>query len=99
MTIHGKCKDCILGRQTRHPFDGETEKDLALLELIVFDLWGLSCVQSARGKIYMMMIVDGGTSYKSGAYLPIKSNDTTIPAFDVFCATAETSTGKKICRL
>ena len=37
-TVNGKCENCILGRQTRRPFDGETEKDLAPLELVVFDL-------------------------------------------------------------
>lgn len=40
--IHGKCENCILGRQTCCPFDGETEKDLAPLELVAFDLWGPS---------------------------------------------------------
>src|SRR5258705_546009 len=37
--------------------------------LVSFDLWGPSWVQSAGGKIYFMLIVDGGTSYKYGAYL------------------------------
>lgn len=27
MALTGKCEDCILGWQTRQPFDGETEKD------------------------------------------------------------------------
>jgi hypothetical protein len=34
-----KCEDCILGRQTRRPFDGETEKGLDPLDLVSFDLW------------------------------------------------------------
>jgi hypothetical protein len=50
MTMDGKCEDCIMGRQTRRPFDGETEKDLAPLELVAFDLWGPSRVQSVGGK-------------------------------------------------
>ena len=83
-TINGKCKNCILGHHTCCPFNGETEKDLDILELVAFDLWGPSRVQSAGGKIYMMMIVDAGTSYKSGAYLPDKSDATTIPTFDAF---------------
>jgi hypothetical protein len=32
--ISGKCEDCILGRQTRRPFDGSTDKDLAPLDLV-----------------------------------------------------------------
>ena len=98
-TVHGKCENCILGRQTRRPFDGETEKNLAPLELVSFDLWGPSRVQSVGGKLYMQMIVDGGTSFKYGVYLPDKSDATTILAFDTFRTKAETITGRKITRL
>ena len=47
MTVNGKCKDCILSHQTCCPFDGKTKKDLAPLDLVAFDLWGPSCIQSA----------------------------------------------------
>ena len=40
--VTGKCKACILGHQTCHPFDGETEKVLDPLDLVSFNLWGLS---------------------------------------------------------
>jgi hypothetical protein len=36
----------------------------------------------------MMIIVDGGTSYKYGVYLPDKSDDTMIAVFDAFCIKA-----------
>ena len=98
-TITGKCEDCILGRQTRRPFDGSTEKDLDLLDLVAFDLWGPSRVQSVRGKVYMMVIVDAGTSFKYGAYLSDKSDTTILSIFEVFRAKAETTTGRKIRRL
>ena len=62
--LRGKCEDCVIGRQTRWPFDGKTETDLDPLELVSFDLWGPSQVQSTGGKVYFMAIVDGGTSYK-----------------------------------
>ena len=94
--IRGKCEDCILGRQTRRPFDGETEKTLDPLELVAFDLWGPSRVQSGGGKLYFMPIVDAGTSYKHGAYLCDKSDASTISAFDLFRVKAESMTGKKI---
>ena len=42
MTVNGKCEDCILGRQTRRPFNGMTEKDMDPLDLIMFDIWGPS---------------------------------------------------------
>ena len=32
----GKCEDCVVGRQTRWPFDGKTETDLDPLELVSF---------------------------------------------------------------
>jgi hypothetical protein len=94
--LHGKCKDCIIGRQTCRPFDGETDKNLLALDLVSFDLWGPSQVQSIGGKVYLMIIVDGGTSYKFGAYLSDKLDTTTLVAFEVFRTRSETTTGRKI---
>ena len=97
--LNGKCEDCILGRQTCRPFDGMTEKDLGPLDLVSFDLWGPSRTQSVGGKTYLMIIVDAGTSYKYGAYLSDKSDSTTLAAFEIFRAKAETLTGRKVRRL
>ena len=83
-TVTGKCEDCIMGRQTHHPFDGEMDKKLEPLELVSFDLWGPFHTQSAGGKVYLMIIVDAGTSYKYGAYLSDKSDSTTLTALDTF---------------
>lgn len=47
----------------------------------------------------MTIVVDAGTSYKYGAYLSDKSDRTTIAAFEVFHVFAETTTGKKVCRI
>ncbi len=97
--LRGKCEDCVVGRQTRRPFDGKTETDLEPLELVSFDLWGPSRVQSAGGKIYFMPVVDGGSSFKYGAYLSDKSDASTIAAFDMFRVEAESLSGRKIRRL
>jgi transposase InsO family protein len=97
--LTGKCEDCILGRQTRRPFDSETEKNLHPLELVSFDLWGPSRVQSMGGRTFLMIIVDGGTSCKFGAYLSDKADTSTIEAFDAFRKKAEIVTGRKVCRL
>jgi len=94
--LHGKCEDCILGRQTRRPFDRKTENNLDPLELVSFDLWGPSRVQSAGGKIYFMPIMDGGSSYKYGAYLSDKSDSSTIAAFDAYRVEAELLSGRKV---
>ena len=93
--LTGKCENCILGRQTRRPFDGTTEKDLLPLDLLSFDLWGPSRVQSIGGKVFLMIIVDAGTAYKYGAYLPNKADATTMEAFNIFRGEAETMTGRK----
>ena len=97
--LTGRCEDCILGQQTHRLFDGTIEKALPPLDLISFDLWGPSCVQLIGGKIFLIIIIDAGTAYKYGAYLADKSNITTIGAFNVFRARAETLTGWKIHRL
>ena len=97
--LNRKCEDCIKGCQTHHPFDGETDKKMELLELVSFDLWGPSRVPSAGGKTYMMIIVDAGTSHKYGAYLTNKSDSTILNAFETFRSQAETMTGKKLCRI
>lgn len=98
-TLNGRCEDCIMGQQTHCHFDGETKKDLNPLELVLFDLWGLSHTQSAGGKVYLMIIVDAGTSYKYGVYLADKSDSTTLAAFDIFHAQSETATSCKVCWL
>ena len=46
-----------------------------------------------------MVMVDAGTSYKSGGYLPDKSDASTIPTFDDFCTMAEMTTGQKLHKL
>ena len=99
MSLTGKCENCIMGRHTRRPFDGETQKILTPLELVSFDLWGPSRVQSAGGKTYLMIIVDAATSYKYGAFLSDKADSSTITAFEAFRNNVETLTGKKIRRL
>jgi hypothetical protein len=51
--LRGKCEDCVLGCQTRRPFDGATEMDLELLELVSFDLWGTLSKGRAEGQSCM----------------------------------------------
>jgi hypothetical protein len=97
--INGKCEDCISGRQTRRPFDGTTEKNVEPLDLVAFDLWGPSRIRSVGGKLYLMIIVDAGSSYKYGAFLTDKSDPTVLGAFEIFRNQAETLTGRKLRRL
>ena len=69
------------------------------LELVSFDLWNPSHVQSVGGKIYLMIVVDEGTSYKHGAYLSYKSDSSTINAFNAFRVKTELLSGHKIHQL
>jgi len=94
--LRGKCEDCIVGRQVHRPFDGKTEEKLDPLELVSFDLWKPSRTQSAGGKSYFMPIVDGGSSYKYGAYLSDKSDASTIAAFDKFRVDTELLSSRKV---
>lgn len=94
--IEGKCEDCILARQTRRPFDVPTNPNVRPLELVAIDLWGPSRTQSVGGKVYMMNIVDSGTSFKHAVFLGDKSDDTTLKAFEEYRVMAENQTGQKI---
>ena len=97
--INGKCEDCIMGHQTHRLFNGITKKNIPPLDLVMFDLWGPSCMQSAGGNVYMMVVVDSGSSYKYSVYLPNKSDNITIAAFNIFHRKAKTATGRKVRRL
>ncbi|KAF7353204.1 Gag-Pol polyprotein [Mycena sanguinolenta] len=69
------------------------------LDLVAFDLFGPSRVASRGGNTYMMIIVDSVTGHKHTAYLPDKSDDSTIPAFEEYRLMAERQTGKKLKRV
>jgi hypothetical protein len=98
-TLDGKCIACRAGRQHTRPYDGHSEPDVPPLDLVAFDLWGPSRVASPGGNIYMMVFVDSGTSHKHTAYLPDKSDGSTIPAFDEYRVAAERQTGQKVKRV
>ncbi|KAJ7923920.1 hypothetical protein B0H13DRAFT_2315925 [Mycena leptocephala] len=69
------------------------------LELVAFDLWGPCRVASPGGNVYMMPIVDSGTSHKHRvAFLKDKSDDSIIKAFDEYRVMAERQTGHHIKR-
>ena len=67
--VQGKCKDCIYGKQTAHPYDEVTEHEKNVLEWVYIDLWGPARVCSTRGAKYMMVFNDGGSSFWQGYFL------------------------------
>ncbi len=99
LTVDGRCPDCQAGRQHTRPYDNHTDPDVPPLGLVAMDLWGPSRTPSVGGNIYMMIIVDSGTSYKYGDFLKDKSDDTTIKAFDDYRVLLEKQTGQQIKRV
>ncbi|KAF7372248.1 Gag-Pol polyprotein [Mycena venus] len=99
MTVEGKCISCRAGCQHARPYDGHTDPNAPPLELVAFDLWGPLRVASPGGNIYMMLIVDSGSSHKYVAFLKDKSDDSTIAALDEYHVMAERQTGHKVKRV
>lgn len=52
----GSCKDCIMGKHTRRPFDDNPTRETEVLERVYIDLWGPAQTQSTGGKQYMMQV-------------------------------------------
>jgi len=92
----GKCEDCILGKHAAWPYDKEVEPEDEVLERIHVDLWGPASVESVRGALYLMVLVDGGSSMKFGYPLSHKMADLTLQVFTEFHLEAERVTGKKL---
>ena len=65
----GLCEDCIMGKQSRRPFNGNTHPALEVLKRIHIDFWGPSCVASIGGKRYIMEAVDAYGGHTEGYFL------------------------------
>ena len=92
----GSCEDCIMGKQARCPFDGNTHPVMKLLEHIHINLWGPSCVALTGGKQYMMEAVDAYGGHTKGYFLADKEGETTLTALRDYMALAEQQTGRKV---
>jgi hypothetical protein len=56
----GMCKDCILGKQDKAPFNDGVVHETEPLEHVHVDLWGKAQTASWSGALYMMLVSDGG---------------------------------------
>jgi hypothetical protein len=92
----GSCEDCIMGKQTRRPFDDNTERETSVLDRVYIDLWGPARTKSNGGKSYMMQVVDGMSAHTEAYFLADKSAETTLEAFKSYHAQAERQTGRKL---
>ena len=95
----GKCEDCILGKHAAWLYDKEVEPKDEVLEHIHVDLWGPASVKSVGGALYLMVLVDGGSSMKFGYPLSHKTADLTLQVFTEFHLEAECMTEKKLQRV
>ncbi|KAF8188094.1 hypothetical protein BJ912DRAFT_809996, partial [Pholiota molesta] len=87
--VIGRCEDCILGKQSRRPFDLAVEVESEVLERVYIDLFGPTTVESPSGKKYMMALVDGSSANTETFFLANKEMGTTLYCFDVYRKRAE----------
>ena len=90
------CEDCIMGKQTPYPFDGNTHPMMEVLECVHIDLWRPSHMALIGEKQYMMEAVDAYGGHTEGYFLADKEAKTTLTALKHYVALAECQTGKKV---
>jgi hypothetical protein len=95
----GLCEDCLSGKQSRRPFDGEHEPEKEAGECTYMDLWGPAQVTGVGGKNWLMHLVDGHIAGPHVDTLPCKSADESLDAFKAYKAEFETQTEKKLKRV
>jgi hypothetical protein len=91
----GFCEGCVLGKQTRLPFNksGAT-RATDLLELVHIDLNGKQSESSIGGANYFMLVIDDFSRYTSVYF--IRNKDDALKCFDIFKKYAELKTGRKL---
>ena len=95
----GRCKDCIFGKHSTHPFNDNGYQETEILERTHIDIWGPSPTQSAGGVSYFMLLMDGHLSYCTVAFLKTKSADVILNVFEIYHNEAEWQTSKKLKRV
>ncbi|GLB45566.1 putative reverse transcriptase (RNA-dependent DNA polymerase) [Lyophyllum shimeji] len=99
MKVKGLCEDCVYGKHTARPYDGEVTPESEANERAHFDLWGPASTVSLGGALYMMLGVDGGYTYMQSFYLSRKDSVTTLTAFKIYHRRSERETGRKLRRV
>jgi hypothetical protein len=95
----GLCEDCLSGKQSRRPFDGEHEPEKEAGECTYMDLWGPAQTTGVGGKNWLMHLLDGHVAGPRVDFLAQKSADEALDSFATYKAEFETQTGKKLKRL
>jgi len=85
----GRCKDCIFGKHSTHPFNDNGYQKTEILERTHIDIWEPLPTQSAGSASYFMLLMDGHLSYCTVAFLKTKSADITLNIFKTYHNEAE----------
>ena len=96
LTVPGICEDCIYGKHAARPYNATVEPEGAPNDCVHIDLWGPASVMSMGGAMYMMVAVDGGSSYLSVFFLTRKDSPTTLTALSSYHTESEHQTGRKL---
>jgi len=95
-SMGGLCKDCIYGKHVVYPYNDNKSREKEILECIYIDIWGPYQIQSAKGALYFMIIMDGFSSYQMVTFLKSKSPEVTLNIFKSFHTEAERQTSRKL---
>jgi Integrase core domain len=102
MSIHGDLKsdglyeDCVFGKHSRRPFTYHIEAEQEPLERVYIDVWRPSQVASPGGHCYFLSIDDGGSLWCQPYFMPDKTAENTLLAFQDFHHQAKHLTGCKL---
>ena len=69
MKIRGICKDCVYGKHTARPYDGEIQVKQHANTCTHIDLWGPATVTSLGGASYLMLVADDRMARLSDFFL------------------------------
>ena len=67
------CKSCLLGKMTKTPFTGKSERAIELLELIRLDVCGLMTIHAKGGYHYFITFTDDQSRYGYTYLIKFKS--------------------------
>ena len=96
MVMAGKCEDCIMGKQSRRPFDSVVTPESTPYERVAFDLWGPACVQTTGGKTLMLVATDYAGADCEVWFLASKTKEATAACLEAFDARVETQYGLRV---
>lgn len=96
MSVSGKCKDCILSKHARHPFDTCPDTEATSYKHMAFDIWGLAHVQITGRKTLMLVMTDQAGAECATWYLVNKVAETTVICLEGFDTQAKTQWGYRV---